>query len=76
MPKKPTVERYAMRGAGKVVKTITYDKEAEALVRLYAPGGRDHGRFIARCVFEFHARKLWEAELLTRMARERGPDAA
>jgi hypothetical protein len=66
--KKPTPKQYSGRGTGKVVRTITYEREADDLVRFYAPGGRDHGRFIARCVFEHHARRVWEAELLTRTA--------
>jgi hypothetical protein len=74
--KKPPAKRYSGRGAGKVVRTITYEREADDLVRFYAPGGRDYGRFIARCIFQFHAHKLWEAELLTRIARERCPETA
>jgi hypothetical protein len=48
---------YAHRGAGKAVINVTMDREAAALLRQWAPGGKDLGRFIARLVYAEQARR-------------------
>jgi hypothetical protein len=52
-----TVHTYTHRGVGKVVLNLTMDREAAALLRQWAPGGRDLGRFMARLIYAEQARR-------------------
>ena len=51
-------ESYSHRRADKVVRNFTWGIEADAVMRLYCPGGRKElGKFLERLVFEHHARQ-------------------
>ena len=55
---------YANRQTTSIQFQINIDREAEAILRLYAGGSKSGGRFLERLLFEHHARVLERTRLL------------
>jgi hypothetical protein len=60
--------RYASRRDDMIVFTLTIEREAAELLHHYVGEGRLHARFLARLIYEHHARQ----QERQRLAREGG----
>jgi hypothetical protein len=61
---------YAGRAPGVVPVNVSLDKDAYALLRMYAPTSKGYGRFLSRLIYEYAERQRIVGKITGALAEE------